>query len=242
MAQSSLVLIPALLVVSSGALAQNNGGGVSLEQTRVIFSAGDKGQTVTAKNTDSRSYLLQAQVQNGLEDVTPAPFIVTPPLSLLKSDSRQLLRILLQDARLPNDRESLFYLSVAAIPAQSEPVAGSDRLSVGVRFLVKLFYRPDGLLPSVDSVPCRLIFTRVAQGVQVANPTPYFQTLGELTFNGRSAALEPKQAMVAPQGSRIITVTGGGENISWNTITDYGVLSQPCQQTLGTPQVQEVAK
>ncbi|OMQ23690.1 fimbrial biogenesis chaperone [Serratia oryzae] len=236
MTQSSVVLICGLLTVSSVALAQNNGGGVSLEQTRVIFSAGDKGQTVAAKNTDSRSYLLQAQVQNSLEDITPAPFIVTPPLSLLKGNSRQLLRILPPDAKLPNDRESLFYLSVAVVPSQSEPMVGSDRLSVGVRFLVKLFYRPEGLSPSADSVPCQLIFNRVAQGVRVSNPTPYFQTLGELTFNGRNAVLEPTQSMVAPQDSHIITVKGLGDQLSWKTITDYGVLSQSCQQTLSVPQ------
>lgn len=228
----SLLLMLVLQAVSVETLAQNSRGGISLEQTRVIFSAADKAHTVTAKNTGGRNYLLQAQVQNGLEDVSPAPFIVTPPLSTLKGDSRQLLRILPQGAQLPTDQESLFYLSVAAIPAQDQPISDAGRLSVGVRFLVKLFYRPEGLKPAVDMAPCKLIFSSVANGVRVSNPTPYFQTLGELILNGRNAALDPKQAMIAPQGSSIIATTAGKNNVTWETIADHGGLSQPCQQTL----------
>lgn len=236
MTRISLLLLLVLQTVSAGAQAQSNSGGISLEQTRVIFSAADKAQTVTTKNTGSRNYLLQVQVQNGLEDVSPAPFIVTPPLSLLKGDSRQLLRILPQGAELPTDRESVFYLSVAAIPAQDQPMSETGRLSVGVRFLVKLFYRPEGLALAANMAPCKLVFSRVANGVRVSNPTPYFQTLGELTLNGRNAALDSKQTMVAPQDSRIIAATAGGNNVTWKTITDYGGLSQSCQQTLAASQ------
>lgn len=236
MTRISLLLFLVLQAASSEAQAQSNRGGISLEQTRVIFSAADKAQTVAAKNTADRNYLLQVQVQNGLEDASPAPFIVTPPLSLLKGNSRQLLRILPQGATLPGDRESLFYLSVAAIPAQDQPVAEADRLSVGVRFLVKLFYRPEGLALAANMAPCKLVFSRVAHGVRVSNPTPYFQTLAELTLNGRTVALDSKQAMVAPQDSNMLTATAGGNNVTWKTIADHGGLSQSCQQTLAASQ------
>lgn len=230
MTQRRYQAIPGLLFLFSlSSLAGS--GGVSLEQTRVIFSAGDKAQTVTVRNSGQRTYLVQARVQNNLDDTTSAPFIVTPPLFSLLGDSRQLLRVLPQDAVLPADRESLFYLSVSAIPAQSEPVTAPDRLSVGARFVVKLFYRPHGLTPSADSVSCRLTFRREAHGVQVANPTAYFQTLGALSVNGRAVALERQPAMVPPQGRITLIVDGPVNNVTWQTVTDHGGLSPLCRQT-----------
>lgn len=207
---------------------QAGNGGVSLGQTRIIFSAADKAQTLTVSNSGARAYLIQSRVQNGLDDTTPAPFIVTPPLFSLPGDSRQLLRILPQGAALPSDRESLFYLSVSAIPAQEKPVTAADRLSVGVRFVLKLFYRPQGL-PAMDA--CLLKFSHSAHGVQVTNSSAYFQTLGMLTINGHTLALDQQPTMVSPRGSILLAVDGPLYNLSWQTVTDHGGLSQPCQQT-----------
>lgn len=208
---------------------QASSGGISLGQTRVIFSAADKAQTITVNNSGQRAYLIQARVQNGQEDPTPAPFIVTPPLFSLPGESRQLLRILPQGDTLPTDRESLFYLSVSAIPAQAEPVTATDRLSVGVRFVVKLFYRPQGL---AQITSCSLTFKRDAQGIQISNPSAYFQTLGRLSVNGHTVALDPQASMVPPQSSLSLAVNGPVNKLTWQTVTDYGGLSPSCQQTL----------
>lgn len=223
--------ILALASISLPSLAYNHSGGISLGQTRVIFSAANKSQAVTVSNTEQRAYLIQARVQHGLEDESPAPFIVTPPLAPLKGNSRQLLRLLPLDATLPTDRESLFYLSVSAIPAQSEPVTATDRLSVGVRFVLKLFYRPEGLAQSAETAACQLTFSRAAHGVRVTNPSAYFQTLGTLTLNGHTVALDHPSSMVAPQTSITLAASGQVNNVIWQTVSDHGGLSQPCRQT-----------
>ncbi len=114
------------LLLTFSLSAQAGSGGISLGQTRVIFSSADKAQTLTVSNSGQQAYLVQARVQNGLDDTTPAPFIVTPPLFSLQGDSRQLLRLLPQGATLPTDQESLFYLSISAIPAQAEPVTAAE--------------------------------------------------------------------------------------------------------------------
>lgn len=202
-------------------------GGIRLGQTRVIFSSSDKAQTITLSNSDQSAYLIQSRVQKGPEDTAAAPFITTPPLFSLKGKSSQILRILPQNSALPADRESLFFLSVSAIPARTEPVMSDDRLSVGVRFLLKLFYRPQGL-PDVDG--CILTFSQDAQGLRIANPSAYFHTLGALSINGRSVPLDQQPVMVAPKSSLSLAVDGPLRNIVWQTITDYGGLSPRCQQ------------
>ncbi|CAI1213840.1 fimbrial biogenesis chaperone [Serratia fonticola] len=219
------------LLLTFSLSAQAGSGGISLGQTRVIFSAADKAQTLIVSNSGQQAYLVQARVQNGLDDTTPAPFIVTPPLFSLQGDSRQLLRLLPQDATLPSDQESLFYLSISAIPAQAEPVTAADRLSVGVRFVLKLFYRPQGLALPADNTPCLLTFKREAHGVRAINPTGYFQTLGMLAVDGHTVALDQQPAMVPPHSSIILAVDGPVNKVAWQTLTDFGGLSQSCQQT-----------
>lgn len=220
-----------LLIASLPGLAA--GGGVSLGQTRVIFSAADKAQSLTVINSGEGAYLIQARVQTTPDGGEAAPFIVTPPLYSLKGGSRQLLRILRQDAALPADRESLFYLAVAAIPAQPAPLTAQDRISVGVRFVVKLFYRPEGLISPAEETACQLVFRQEANGMRITNPTAYYQTLGKLTINGRAQALAQQPVMVPPLQHLILPASEQPASVTWQMLTDYGGLSAPCSQTAG---------
>ncbi|MGK8665346.1 fimbrial biogenesis chaperone [Serratia marcescens] len=218
-----------LLTFSLSSLAEN--GGISLGQTRVIFLATDNAQIITVSNSGQQTYLIQARVQSGQEGTTSAPFIVTPPLFSLPGNSSQLLRLLPQAAPLPSDRESLFYLAVSAIPAQSEPITMTNRLSVGVRFIIKLFYRPQKLMLPANNAPCLLTFRQEGHGMRVTNPTGYFQTLGGLDVDGRTVEPDQKNAMVPPYGSTMLDIDGPVHHLTWQTITDYGGLSSSCQQT-----------
>jgi len=229
-----LTLLLSLMLMTQYAGAQNIGGGISIEQTRVIFSSTEKAQTVTVKNTDNWAYLLQARIQKTPNDSANTPFIVTPPLSSLQADSRQLLRIMPLNAELSDKQESLFYLAITAIPASKTPVPEGQALSVGVRFLLKLFYRPAHLSGPNDKTACQLIFRQKTQGIEVANPTPYFQTLGAISLDGRSAALKPGASMVAPYSSLPLALNVRGHELTWKTINDYGGLSSSCRQMLAT--------
>lgn len=218
-----------LLLVTHHALAVN-GAGISLNQTRVVFMATDKAQTLTVKNSDNQTYLIQSRVQRTLDDTASVPFIITPPLFTLRADNRQVLRIVPQDiASLPADRESLFYLSVLGIPARAEQQSADSQVSMGLRFMIKLFYRPAGLSVSPDTAACGLTFSPTPQGVRVSNPTPYYQTLGELAFNHTAINLDKHPAMLAPMSTETYSVTGPVTQAQWQTINDFGGLSTPCQ-------------
>lgn len=219
-----------LLVLTTSLPSHAAEGGIYLGQTRVIFSATDKAQTLTVANSGERNYLIQALTLETPDSTAAAPFIITPPLFTLQGNQRQLLRILPLNAALPADRESLFYLSLSAIPAQREPVSAQDRLSIGLRFVVKLFYRPATLLTPASTTPCQLVFRTTAQGLQISNPTAYFQTLGKLTINGQPVALEQQPAMVPPLDSITLAMHPSVKKITWRVITDYGGLSHTCQQ------------
>ncbi|MGF6192842.1 fimbrial biogenesis chaperone [Serratia sp. 2723] len=211
-------------------------GGISLNQTRVVFSAADKAQAVTVKNSGTQNFLIQSRIQRALDDQAPTPFIVTPPLFQLGSERKQLLRILKQDQALPTDRESLFYLSVLAIPAQKQAALAEAHLSMGFRFAIKLFYRPEGLKIAPQDASCRLRLTPTAAGVRIDNPTPYFLTFASLKFDGQLIDLDTQPTMIAPMSAQAYPVSPSTRQAVWQTITDFGGLSAPCQQTLSSPE------
>ncbi|VXC69897.1 MULTISPECIES: fimbrial biogenesis chaperone [unclassified Serratia (in: enterobacteria)] len=217
-----------LMVFSAGAASD----GVSLSQTRVIFSSEDKAQTIKVKNTGAKNYLIQSRVQRDPNSASAAPFVVTPPLFPLGAESSQLLRILKQDQALPTDRESLFYLAVSAIPAQSAPVEQEARLSMGFQFVIKLFYRPAGLKIAAEKAYCQLKITPTAQGIRIENPTPYFLSFGALTFDQSAVDLDAQPAMIAPLSSEIYPASKRVKQVHWQAINDFGGLSAPCQYAL----------
>ncbi|MHA7847365.1 fimbrial biogenesis chaperone [Serratia sp. D1N4] len=211
--------------------AQSPAGGISLSQTRVIFLSTDKTQTLAVKNTAKQSYLIQSRVQLTPDDSTSAPFIVTPPVFSLQPDNQQLLRIIPQGTSLPADRESLFYLAVIAIPAHPGKDIPLAKVSMGVRFVIKLFYRPADLKMAPT---CSLRLSSAINGVRIENPTPYFQTLGQLKFNGKPINLDAQPSMLAPMSTQNYTVKERVTQAEWQTVTDYGGLSTLCQQMVSS--------
>ncbi|WMB71229.1 molecular chaperone [Shewanella oncorhynchi] len=212
-------------------MAQSNGG-ISLNQTRVIFLNEDKSQTITVKNTSKQNYLIQSRIKNEKGDVLNIPFVVTPPLFPLEAERNQLLRIFKQEESLPTDRESLFYLSVLAIPGQSESVLDKAHLSMGFQFILKLFYRPAKLQNIPRDNGCQLKFNRVANGIRIENPTPYFITFGSLKFDNDVIDLNTQASMIEPMGIQAYPVEQPIKHIEWQSITDVGGLSSLCQQAV----------
>ncbi|MCW2485399.1 molecular chaperone [Candidatus Symbiopectobacterium sp. NZEC127] len=211
-------------------------GGIRLNQTRIVFPASEKAQTVTITNSDTRTYLVQSRVQLEANNTAPAPFFATPPVFLLKPDSRQLLRIVPQGGTLPSDRESVFYLSVVAIPSRPTKDDAPVQISAGLQFLIKLFYRPPALPPVSETTACPLHFSRQGQAIRVQNPTPYHQTLGRLVFDQTGVNLHTQPAMLAPMSTLTFTVSASPLQAEWQTINDYGGLSAPCKQQIATTQ------
>lgn len=208
-------------------------GGVALGQTRVIFSEGDRAQSLTVLNSGDRAFLIQARVQATPDGGEASQFIVTPPLHSLKGGSSQMLRILRQDGPLPADRESLFYLAIGVIPAQTTPLVALNRVSVGMRFVVKLFYRPAGLAALAPESACQLVFRQTAGGLRIQNPTAYYQTLGRLTINGQAVELAQQPVMVSPLAHMVIPTGQTLHSVTWQTVTDAGGLSALCRQVAG---------
>ncbi|WP_368540800.1 molecular chaperone [Enterobacter soli] len=187
--------------------------------TRFVFYSSADGLSVNVRNTSADRYLVQSKITG--ED-RPAPFVVTPPLFMLKGGRENTLRILYTGEPLPADRESLFWLTVAGIP--STPSTGNNNnVEVALRQRMKLFWRPAALKGKAGEAYRHLTWTRTGEQVVVTNPTPWFVTLIRLTSNGQAI---PDAGMVAPFSSRTERwcPVQGPCVMKWQTLNDYGSL------------------
>lgn len=216
--------------------------GLKLPQTRVIFYAGEKSTTAGIQNLSDKLYLVKAEVLNSTvqneQEKNSAPFLVIPPLFRLEPQSQYTVRILSQGAiNLPDDRESVFYLSFLAIPSTTPPGRADEsavtaQVSVGIQTLIKLFYRPAELSMTAREAQNKLVFHTYKDTVVMENPTPYYLTLNTLSLKGQNIELEKSGAMIAPFSKKTYHVDGKAEGAKYTVINDYGAVSKPYLQSI----------
>ena len=213
--------------------------GISLDSSRLIFSASDQvnGQSIGISSSaqSSSPYLVKAQVLGDVRgDKTNTPFSVTPSLFRLEPGSTNQLRILKTGNQpLAKDKESLFYLRVIALQAgqgseltPKREVGGAVTVSTGS--VIKLFYRPAGLSQTQQQGMAGLQFTQQGNTLRVANPSPYYVTLTSLNVGGKVVAVSTRQknTMIAPFSLMTYQMThpsaGTRSSVAWQAINDFG--------------------
>lgn len=216
------LLAGVLMIAAIGSFSQAEAG-VALGATRVIYPAGQKQvQLAVTNNDDSSTYLIQSWVENA-DGIKDGRFVVTPPLFAMQGKKENTLRILdATNNQLPQDRESLFWMNVKAIPSMDKSKLSDNTLQLAIISRIKLYYRPAGLALSPDQAAEKLTFHRSAGTLTLKNPTPYYLTVTEL--NAGTRVLE--NALVPPLGeTRVKLPADAGGEITYKTINDYGALT-----------------
>lgn len=216
----------------SPAQARVSTPGISFYVLRVIYPESEKqGVTLTAYNKSQAPYLIQSTVRpvepssGGVNmdwQGTPAmPFIVTPPLARLESGGELTLRIRRNDVQLPADRESVFFISMKALPAQQP---GGELMVMTVVSNMKLFYRPESLAKrAVAEMAPRLSFKRTGDQLTAINPTPYWLTFSRLSVGNKALDKSSLRLMVPPFGQQSYPVPAGAAGgITWQLIDEDG--------------------
>ncbi|ELY3542519.1 molecular chaperone [Cronobacter turicensis] len=203
-------------------------GGIVVGGTRVIYEGNKKEAALSIKNNSAASpFLLQSWVDNG-DGKARGPFMVTPPLFRIEPEEDHELRIA-KTGSLPEDRESLFYLNIRAIPPSSPEAVNTLKLVVKTR--IKLFYRPQALVVDAQTAYQQLKF-HLAEGHLLAeNPTPFYMVFDSLKIG---ATRIQSADMLAPFASQrfALPATETGRVVSWRVINDYGGVTKPETRSL----------
>lgn len=217
----SLLPVAALVLFSSQPVTA---GGIAPGATRVIYPESDNQASLAVTNSDSHErYLIQAWVEDdkGQRD---RDFIVTPPLFAAAPKSENTLRIVYTGKPLPQDREVAYWMNVKAIPAvDKSAIKGANTLQLAVLSRMKLFMRPDGLKMSEPESAAQLSFQQTAGQLIVKNPTPYYQSLVNISVGNQKL----ESTMVEPFGQRMLKLPAGATGPAhYQTVNDYGAITQ----------------
>ena len=114
---------------ASYAYADNALGGVSLGATRIIYPIDAKQVSLPVINHGKKDrYLINSWAEDKNDQKTK-DFIITPPLFVAEANTENTLRVINVATTLPNDRESVYWMNVKAIPSVDKETL-EDRKSV----------------------------------------------------------------------------------------------------------------
>ncbi|SFB39433.1 P pilus assembly protein, chaperone PapD [Pseudomonas simiae] len=218
-----------LLTLLSTCAAQASLAAVSLDRTRVIFNGGEKSVSLNISNQNTQlPYLAQAWIENEQAEKITSPLVVVPPIQRLEAGANSQVKIqgLPELARLPQDRESLFYFNLREIPPRSDK---PNTLQIALQTRVKLFYRPAAITPRTGikevSWQEKLTLTRQNDRYLVNNPTPYYVTLIDAARDPKAnGATGFKPLMIEPRGQLDLGVSSKvlGDKPVLTYVNDYG--------------------
>lgn len=207
-------LVATLLTMTAAAHA-----GVVVGGTRLVYDGKKKESSLNIRNPDNIAYLIQSWVDMPEGVSGKAPFVITPPLFRLDGKQNNVLRVVRAGGNLPNDKESLFWLNVKAIPSAEKK---DNTLQIAIKTRIKLIFRPADVQGTPEEASQKLTWQRNGNNLQVNNPTPFYLTFFSVKVNGA----EVKNAnMVAPFGSTSFPAPAGN-SVSWTIINDFGGASK----------------
>lgn len=227
--KKNALLILTLLLVSW--VSQSIAGGIVLEKTRVIYDAGKKEAALPVANrSENLPYLLQSWVDN-VQGTARGPFIITPPLFRLDAGSDSSLRIIKSSGNVANNKESLFFINVRAIPAKSQSADASNTLTLVFKTRIKLFYRPQNLVGKPYDAYKSLEYKYENNELDIYNPSAYYVVFAGLTLG--KTDLTNKIDYIAPgEHKRLSVSAAAGKTVQWAAINDYGGTTKTETRTL----------
>lgn len=193
-------------------------GGVGLGATRIVYSGSTTQSMLQVRNTHTdATFLIQSWMESEKGERIN-DFIITPPLYVLKPASESMVKIMFNGKVLPQDRETLYWMTVKAIPQQAKNGSGNS-LQFASANRIKVFYRPQELGEGSGNAWKNLSGTYRAGKVTLTNPTPYYLT----TINVKIDGIGVQPVMVPPKSSVTLAETFSHANsFSYQTINDYG--------------------
>ncbi|ELW1647061.1 molecular chaperone [Enterobacter oligotrophicus] len=218
-------LLASLLLAAATAHA-----GVIINGTRLVYHGDKKESSLGLSNPDSMDYLVQSWVDSGGKKLNKAPFLITPPLFRLDAKEDNVLRVVRTGGNLPEDRESLYWLNIKAIPS-SKRVEGMNTLQIAINTRIKLLYRPAAVKGQPEDVAEKLEWHREGHDLVVNNPTPFYMNFQTVTLNGHKVA-KANWAVPKSETHFALPDNTGGTNVSWSIITDYGSISHTWSSTV----------
>lgn len=201
--------------------------------TRIIAYAQDKETPIDIVNDSEEMYLIQSWLEDLNGNDSNIPLVLTPPVMKLGGKAEGKLRLVVLPAEIPQDRESVYWLSLQEIPPKAKNEEIENRLIIAIRSRLKVFVRPQGLSEKGATQAVKSLRWEVEREggkvwLKAVNPSPYYISFGklELKAGGKGVTLEDKINMPTPMGSQRYLVpkafVGKSVVLTYSAVNDYG--------------------
>ncbi|ENZ5952288.1 molecular chaperone [Escherichia albertii] len=222
---NTLVLM--IFFISQSAFA----GSFGPRESRLIVAEGQSSSYRIDNSDPDTAWLVQAWVEDATEKRTDR-FEAVPVTFRVEPASVFMVR-LLQTGKLPDDRESLFWVVSNAIPGGSakkhekEEDKVSAKLSMAYRFKVPMIYRPESL-KGAKNIPESLKWTTDGNGkIKVYNPTRYVVQLHHIQINGHTYQGNGISYIIQPMSSAILKANAKiNDRIQFGVVNDFGAVKK----------------
>ncbi|AIN17820.1 hypothetical protein CH54_2377 [Yersinia rochesterensis] len=208
-----------ILLVTSLCTSTVYAGGVGLGVTRMVYSGSTSQSLLDVRNTNKESsFLIQSWVENA-EGQRSSDFVITPPLFVLKPEIENSVKVMFNGQQLPQDRETLYWITVKAIP-QSGQESHANTLQFASASRIKLFYRPDALTKKINNEVWGSLSGEFHNGkINITNPTPFYITTINMKVDGKAVS----SVMIPPRDTVTLEESfSNARQLSYQAINDYG--------------------
>lgn len=225
------------MTMSASALAS-----VIINGTRIVFPSNEKEVSVRMSNEGQQPGLVQVWLDEGDVKAAPeqikVPFVLTPPMFRVDAGKGQTVRMLYNQAPLPQDRESVFWFNMLEVPPKPEgDDADANYIQMAFRTRIKVFYRPKELnvqekvQEAASQLKWKLLKDADGKGysLEASNPTPYHVSFMRFSVDGGGkTALNDDGGMVEPMKSATFPLAGsealpaGATKVKFTWLNDYG--------------------
>lgn len=186
---------------------------IQLQQTRLIYPAGEPSIALAIKNSDStQAVAINSWVESDRQDIH-----VLPAREIIEPGGEGKLNISIPDDGKGRYRERLYWLNVKATPVAKSAAP----LALTVINRMKIFYRPKNLFSGADNAYRKLTIAGCSKELIIKNPTPYYISFYSLKIDEQ----EIKDVrMIAPYESVVVSQAAGTRHtrVHWQAILDTG--------------------
>lgn len=201
--------------------------------TRLVYTLGGKGETISIKNPQQYPMLVQSQIKN--EDGTISnDFIIKPPLFRLDALRQTDLTIKNISGNFNESKESLRFLCVKGIPPKKTDVWNENQsnndmemsINLSISTCIKMIIRPKDL-NGVPSESMDKVMWKYLNGNLIAeNNTPYIIQPNKLLINGKSIISNGYIMPFEKKEYKAPGFNGLNKVLQWSLINEDGAESQ----------------
>ena len=221
--KSKLIILLTLVPFSSFSTGNN----FEINKTRVIYS--DSTPSVQISNNKAYPLIIQSNIWDENNNKNH-DFIATPPIFKMESESRNIIKIIKTNIKLPDSQESMRWLCIESMPPIEKSTkinrkeGRTDSINISIRGCIKLIYRPASVpSPVFNNIVEKLKWHKNGKYLVLKNNTPYYISFSEVFFDSDKVNNAKDILYVKPYSEKKIDISNRIiKKIKWAMIDDAG--------------------